>query len=302
MTNCEIKPYVISADTFGLMQSWALGNALVMPTQNYFDAMNTDLKNVLEQYFKSVDVVPEQLLAEGLNGFVQKSRLPIISLDRAYIRENQENLMGFLDVTRVVDPFLESQGLGSRQMTTSVEQQISRYANRWPKQNVALLDDVVFEGGTLIDIIGMFRQKGMGVNKIFTGIAIKEGQNRLEQAGLDVEALVVYDTVIDEVCERDFRIGAPLSGRTIMSSEKIEGVPYVYPFGKPVEWASIPATKANEFSLFCLDQSLDFWKKTEQLSQRSVPTKQLAKPVFGLPDKSSVAKAIQEIIFEFKRR
>jgi hypothetical protein len=76
----------------------------------------------------------------------------------------------------------------------------------------------------------------------------------------------------------------------------IEGAPYLYPFGKPMEWASIPQEEAISFSLFALYQSLQLWTKTEQLSRQSIPTQQVAKPVYGLPEGKSMSGAIAEVM------
>ena len=297
MSYQENKPYVVSADSRGLLKNWARENQLTLPNDAYFEGMLKDLEVTLRQYFAEVDIVSEEFLRQGLNGFIKSSPVPVVSLDRAYINPKQSNLVGFLDATRTVDSNLGNTGLGSRALEITLERQIGQLAARQSGKAIALADDVIFEGKTMLQLVQKLRSKGVAVDAILAGIAIKEGKELLEQNGVRVDSLVVYDQVIDEICERDFVVGSPYSGRSVVNGKGvIEGAPYLYPFGKPVEWASIPPEEAINFSLFALYQSLQLWMKTEQLSRQSIPTGQVAKPVFGLPENKSMSGALTDVI------
>ena len=87
-----------------------------------------------------------------------------------------------------------------------------------------------------------------------------------------------------------------MSGRTVITkSGKAYGAPYFYPFGKPEQWASIPSDKAEEFSLFCLTQTLIMWEKIERESRSSIPTQAIPKPIFGLKKDRSISKSLRNI-------
>lgn len=297
MSYQENKPYVISADSRGLLKDWARRNRLTIPSDAYFQDMLKDLEATLGQYFDRVDIVPEDVLRLGLNGFIKASPVPVVSLDRAYVNPNQGNLVGFLDATRTVDSSLGSTGLGSRALEISLERQIGQLAAQQKGKAIALADDVIFEGKTMLQLVKKLQSKGVVVDTVYSGITIKEGKELLEQNGVRVDSLMIYDQVIDEICERDFVVGSPLSGRSVVNGKGvIEGAPYLYPFGKPVEWASIPSNEAMSFSLFALYQSLQLWAKTEQLSRQDIPTRQVAKPVFGLPEGESMSTAIAQVM------
>lgn len=301
MSYQENKPYVVSADSRGLLKSWARENRLTLPSDAYFQAMLKDLETTLGQYFAKVDIVPEEFLRQGLNGLIKNSSVPVVSLDRAYINPKQSNLIGFLEATRTVDSNLTNTGLGSRALEITLEQQIGQLATKQTGKVIALADDVIFEGKTMLQLVQKLRSKGVAVDAIYSGITIKEGKELLEQNGIRVDSLIVYDQVIDEICERDFVVGSPYSGRSVVNGMGIiEGAPYLYPFGKPIEWASIPTEEAMNFSLFCLYQSLELWTKTEQLSRQDIPTQQLAKPVFRLSENSSISSALRQVINETK--
>lgn len=288
------KPYLVSADTNRLLSSWAEKNRLLVPTSSYFASLLEELRQVLGSYFNQAEIISERELVEGLNELVKESSLPVISLDRTYIEANQPQLAGFLDVTRATDENLNSIGLEGRSQALSIPAQVAKFVERYKNRPIALLDDVVFEGKTMLQVVEEFRCQGIPVEKILTGIVIGDGQRLLQENGLEVTSVVpAYVQVVDEICERDFRIGVPYSGRSVITPDGQQGAPYLLPFGKPVEWASIPEDRAVEFSLFCLWQSLQLWLEIERLSDVKIPTDKLAKPVFGLEFNESTAQAIQ---------
>lgn len=293
----KLKPYIVSADTYGLFKTWANKNGLLVPQSSYFEGMLKELEQVLGKYFDQVDVISESELIEGLNRMVATSALPVVSLDRAYVRPGQDNLLGYLDVTRTVDQNLNNVGLGSRRQDQSIIEQVKSYAYQLNGRPIALIDDVVFDGNTMLQVAQTFEAAGVPVEKVFTGIVVEDGKKLLEQNGLEVESVVdPYGEVTDEICERDFRVGVPYSGRTVETKGGLKGAPYILPFGKPVEWASIPADSALEFSLFALSQFLQLWSKTEQLSRQNISTWQVAKPTLGLPENKSVSRSIAEVM------
>lgn len=63
-----------------------------------------------------------------------------------------------------------------------------------------------------------------------------------------------------------------------------------------MEWASIPTESAEDFSNFLLWQALQFWLKTEKLSDQKILNQRLAKPVFALPKNVSISQSIEKIL------
>ena len=51
MKNIESKPYVVSADTRGLLNNWAREKNLTLPSDDYFQGMLKDLEITLWEYF-----------------------------------------------------------------------------------------------------------------------------------------------------------------------------------------------------------------------------------------------------------
>jgi hypothetical protein len=99
---------------------------------------------------------------------------------------------------------------------------------------------------------------------------------------VEVRSVHYFDSVVDEVCERDFYPGVLLSGRTLYGSENV-GLPYLLPFGDPVNWASIPEEKKYAFSEFCLNQTIKIFEEIELSSGRPVLCRDLERNIFSIP-------------------
>ena len=162
----------------------------------------------------------------------------------------------------------------------------------YPNKEIAIIDDVLFEGNTHKYVYDLFKSRGVTVSKVFVGISIGDGKKMLESHGINVESVVHYDSVIDEICERDFLAGVPFSGRTIITNTGIYGAPYFEPFGKPVDWASIPVGDASLFSNFCVDSSLNFWRNIERKNRRQISTEEVPMKVFNLNKNDSIVDAL----------
>jgi hypothetical protein len=294
--NKEIAPYIVSADVNRLMLNWARENRYTVPGEGYFQGMLNDLERVLNGYFESVHIVPEKYLSAGMEGMAKRSQLPIISLDRAYVNPRQKNLVGYIDITRTVDENLQSRGLSERPGTPSIDAQLYAITQSLETNRVALLDDVLFEGGTHTTVAEWLKQRGIIVEDVLVGIAIREGAEKIANNGINVRSLLCYDEVVDEICERDFIAGVPMSGRTVVSANgEVSGAPYFSPFGIPEKWASIPPEYAESFSDFCLAQSIMMWSKVEQLSRTNISTAEVPKPVHGLEYNKSISSALRRV-------
>lgn len=286
-------PYVVSADVYGSFKAWAETTGYGIPEYTYFQGILMDLKAVLSGYFPDVDIVPEDYLRTGLRMKARENENPIISLDQVYMSPGDENIAGFLSISRSVRPNLTDSGLVSK-TDVDIDTQIQRFGTVLRGKPITLLDDVVFGGKTIQEIISRFRRQGIPVTTVISGIAIQEGIDLLAAEEIAVESLVVYNEVVDEICERDFVLGTPNSGRTIIINGKRYGAPYLLPFGKPNDWANIPKTNEKDFSLFCIAQSIALWQKIEKESQSAIPTAAISKPIFGLPENRSITAALIE--------
>lgn len=304
----EIKPYIVSSDVRGLMAQWGRDTGYQLPSEDFFHGITGDLRGVLEGYFPTaVEIVDEEELRHGLNDFATQrnlnphQRLQIISLDRAYVDRTTPNILGYLDITRGVDDGLASAGLKPRPNSDSIDAQLNRFASEhnFP---VIVLDDVIFSGDGIHWLINQLAERRRPVVKVIAGIGIRTlngesaGITQLRQLGIQVECVREYETVVDEVCQRDFVAGVPMSGRSVYSNNgEISSAPYFAPFGDAARWASIPEGRIDEFSVFCMETSIALFRRIEDRSQASVPTSAIDRLPRGLRPNGSFVSALQEI-------
>ena len=299
---CQYKPYVVSADVEGLLKKWTRINGYQLPDSPFFLGMLTDLQEILSASFGAeVEIVPEKKLRAGLINLCRSSELPIVSLDRAYLNETSSNVIGFLETNRAVDESLRDIGLISRPNSPAIDAQIdslTNYLYSMGLDKIALIDDVIFSGSGIIKISNYFKEKGIMVEKVIAGIIVGKGLENLRNNGVGALWLELYPEVIDEVCERDFVAGVPLSGRLVLDgSGKVYSAPYFYPLGNPVEWASIPEAKAGDFSRFCLEQSILLWGMIENENQSTIPMKAIPRKlkISGITEEVSIVKALTHL-------
>lgn len=268
-------PYVVSADIYLLLKKWTKQSNFILPSDIFFSQLRASFFRYMENIFVNFDFVSEAEILSGLNELVDKDGLPTISLDSTYFHGDLK-----FDIARLVDRNGNSKGLGHRANTSSIFRQIKEI-KEFNITRVAIVDDVLFSGEVLERVINLLNRINIEVPFVYVGIGIRDGIERLSHDKCQVHCVRSYDGVIDEVCERDFYPGVPFSGRLLNVDNNI-GVPYILPFGDPVNWASIPTEKALSFSKFCLQQSICLFEKIELCSNREIYCRDLPRQVVGL--------------------
>lgn len=133
------------------------------------------------------------------------------------------------------------------------------------------------------------------VKKLIAGIGIENGIRTVEGYGVEVECLLQYESVVDEVCERDFYACIPMSGRSMDDgSGTIWSVPYFAPFGDAGKWASIPDGHTAEFSRLCLENSIAMWSEIENNSNLSIDIDSVPRRIRQLRKSYSIVSSLKE--------
>jgi len=226
--------------------------------------------------FPSFELVSETEIVAGLEKLLCARGLPVISLDRAYSSSSLN-----LEVSRLVDERGNVIGLKNRPGTLSIRDQVKMIKKSGVREAV-LADDVIFSGSLMKRIIECLEKEGIHIHSVCAGIGIDEGVKIVESIGCEVKCVRNYAEIIDEVCERDFYPGIPFSGR-LLAGEYNFSAPYIYPFGDPVGWASIPVEYATNFSKFCLLQTISLFEAVESCSGKEVRCRDLERKILGLP-------------------
>lgn len=148
-------------------------------------------------------------------------------------------------------------------------QPLIKQINQIPAGEYTLIEDDIFSGGTIRQIINLIRQRGsVHIKKLIVGIQV--GNPNLD---IPIEALRTYDTseIIDLNDPRDFLAGAFGGGLVVRypwpwcldgscSHETKVRVPYAIPFVDTAARSSIPRDRVLEFSRKVWGLNVDFWK------------------------------------------
>lgn len=164
-----------------------------------------------------------------------------------------------LHITRAVNEQLDNIGLRPRQGYLAIEIQLK---NLGLFKNHTILEDVIYSGKGCKETIEIGKENNVYFDKIIACVTIGKGKQILESLGIDVISLHHFDSVVDEICQRDFIPGFPYSGRTLIThTEQYRYVPYLLPWGNPTDWATVPKENAVNFSKACIATAIEFWEE-----------------------------------------
>lgn len=242
-----VAPYVISQD----MEHWRDGE-FSLDRQN-LDTFRTTLEQDLSELGKRVEWVEYETLSQGISRLALSTQLPKISLDRYYVdpRSNFE----MLDITRGTDSTFGTTSYVGRMGSDTLSSQFDGLGQKFYGQEVALVDDVLFSGEMAGYIVSELKKRKVRVATVMVGIAI--GNNSINQWAepVELESVVQYDEVEDELCERDFTTHDN-SGRilTDIDARALYWIPK--PFSDHEKMASLPATNIQDFYLKSLERNV----------------------------------------------
>ncbi|MEK7557547.1 MAG: phosphoribosyltransferase [Patescibacteria group bacterium] len=292
------RPYVVTEDVQPLVETWAKERDFTPPSQEFWDKFNGRFRGMMGAIFPNFVLLPAQEITEEVRRRVSKyegvSGVAIIALDELYnVGEHQFNM------TRYVDPEGTEIGIGTRFNTPGLATQLKTIVDDLRSRGiteVVLVDDVIFNGTQVMRLARLLARAGIKVKAVVAAVGIGSGVERLQTEGIDVECARVYPHVIDQVCQRDFFPGVPAGGRTI-PTDSDEGIPYLLPLGKPLEWASIPEEWELSLSQFCLQETIALFEEIERRSHKPVLCRDLPRTVANLPrDERRFVDVLQEML------
>jgi hypothetical protein len=260
-----------------------------------------EILNALSAIYRDVQVIPGKRMKEYLTEKVRCSNLPVISMtDILPLNIAQGSLEFSRSIKLVYDKdemFFENIGIQKRKNSSKgLSSQFNDIYKKISGTDVAIVDDVVWSGSSILGAANNLKTIGISVKKVFANVVIGAGRDSLQNAGIEVEADQYFDEVVDEVCARDFLVGIPGGGRNVLeprwpvpfSPITCKSAPYIYPFGAPQSWASIPAEFCSLFSQRMLGVSREMWTSFVQKNPNISLNKHiLDKEIVFWPDRIS---------------
>lgn len=271
------KPYVVSADIHLLLEKWAERKNFVLPQKDFFLDLREKFSGYMIKLFPTFELVSEEEILNFVTRVANQTNLPVVSLDPVYFCGDYT-----IELTRTVDSKGTDQGLRCRSGSYSLLKQLDRLKHQ-KNTKVCLVDDVIFSGVLAERVIELLSRIDIEVIAVCAGIGIQEGISRISRPSRRICCLKIYEDIIDEVCERDFYLGIPYSGRSLVNSDNV-GSPYIIPYGRPDKWASIPILRQRSFSEFCISQTILLFEEVEKSSKRIVDCSDIERKVFDQPE------------------
>ncbi len=282
------KPYVVSADIYLLLGKWARQKKFILPEKEFFAELRRGFSSYMFQMFSNFELISEGEISKHIQNVTIASKLHSVSLDQIYFSSNSS-----IELTRNVNLQGEDRGIQHRFGNPNLLRQLRQLKVSGIKE-VCLVDDVIFSGVLIERVIKLLSNMEISVPVVCAGIGIQEGIDRIICNKREVICKKVYEEVIDEVCERDFYLGVPFSGRSLIGSENV-GLPYILPFGKPREWASIPLEFQKAFSEFCINQTVVLFEEIQKISNKKVCCSDIERKVPGQPKNANYIDFLESI-------
>lgn len=179
-----------------------------------------------------------------------------------------------LNINRLFNTDGQLIGHGPRPGFEPLEKQYDDLATRIASRSVVLIEDGAFSGGTLRSVLHELNSRGITVTAIIIGFCCTRAKFVLGNF-FSGELVIVHpiENLLDWIPDHDLIPFIPNCGRVLgettdsgfMPVRNAEGFscayPYILPFGKIEEWASLPIEGARDLSRLCLDTSIELFSR-----------------------------------------
>lgn len=183
-----------------------------------------------------------------------------------------------LNINRLFNTDGQLIGHGPRPGFEPLTKQFDDLARKIAGRSVVLIEDGAFSGGTLRYVLRELKSRSITVTTIVIGYC-KNGSKEAVKEVFDGELVIVrpIKSLIDWIPDHDLIpfipncgrvLGEPSGDHSLMPVRRSDGFscayPYILPFGKIEEWASLPIEGARELSRLCLDTSIEIFGRIGQ--------------------------------------
>lgn len=177
-----------------------------------------------------------------------------------------------LNINRLFNTDGQLIGHGPRPGFEPLTKQFDDLAGKIAGRSVVLIEDGAFSGGTLRFVLQELNSRDITVTAIVIGFCCTRAKFVLGHV-FKGELVIVHpiENLLDWIPDHDLIPFIPNCGRVLgepldhsfMPVRKAEGYscayPYILPFGKIEEWASLPIEGARDLSRLCLETSIELF-------------------------------------------
>jgi hypothetical protein len=194
-----------------------------------------------------------------------------------------------LQVNRLVDSTGKMLGVGARPGNGSLRNQFGEIRNCLDKRPVILVEDGSFSGGTMRYMLEICKGLHIDVKHLVIGFLFPSARENILKVFPEIKEIRCWKEgdFLDWMPDHDFYPFVPNAGKVVGFSYNSHHIPvylhnglslcmpYVLPYGKPVEWASVPKEMACGFSLFCVRETIAMFEEMESLNKQKITLESL---------------------------
>lgn len=278
------KPkYILTLDLGEKLEAFKrIGIDAPGPYDEFTRDLQSEIQSVVKSALPDVEVVPIHM-ADLSDEVIGASTKLTSTLDDPLVVSSCPEIAypaggEKLEINRLINIRGEQIGLGPRPGYPSLKTQVNRIRNMADSRDIVIVEDGIFTGGTVRQIVKEFEAARMNIRGVVAGFSCTKTDTKwFEANGYDLLTGRSYDEIHDWVPDHDFIPFVPGNGKVI-GVELGEGsfypyydhrrasysVPYIQPFSSGSEWTSIPAEKVNEASGKFLSIAFALFKEIER--------------------------------------
>ncbi len=289
--------YVVTYDVASRLQSFR-SNTVSVPNQDdpMFESFHLGLFELLEQALPGVTIntiemseLRRKIWEQVRHRIDQSNDTVVLSTCPEIASANTQGETLLLNINRLFNTEGKIIGHGPRPGFDFLKKQFDDLANKIAGRPVVLIEDGSFTGGTLRSVIQELKSRDIQVPTIIIGFCCTRAKAVLKEV-IQGELVIVnpIEDLIDWIPDHDLIPFIPNCGRVlgeqvshsfmpVMNDGISRAYPYILPFGRMEEWASLPTEGAKKLSKFCLDTAIEVFGRIEGHNGRLVTIRDLLK-------------------------
>lgn len=278
--------YVVTYDVASRLQAFRPKSLTIpRPDDQLFERFHMSLYQKIQQTLPNISVDTIEMselrrkIWEQVDGRVTDlSRQAVLSTCPEITDSNPKSEGLLLNINRLFNTDGQLIGHGPRPGFAPLDKQFDNLTKKIAGRSVVLIEDGAFTGGTLRSVLQELNGRGITVTTIIVGFCCTRARFVLSHV-FKGEFVIVHpiENLLDWIPDHDLIpfipncgrvLGEPSVDHSFMPVRRGDGFncayPYILPFGKIEEWASLPIEGARELSRLCLDTSIEIFAQIGQ--------------------------------------
>lgn len=272
--------YVVTYDVASRLQAFSPKTLTVpRPDDQLFERFHMSLFEKIQQALPGITIDTIEMgelrrkIWEQVNARITDlDQQAVLSTCPEIANTNPKSEGLLLNINRLFNTDGQLIGHGPRPGFEPLEKQYDDLAKKIAGRSVVLIEDGAFSGGTLRYVLHELNSRGITVTAIIIGFCCTRAKFVLGHV-FKGELVIVHpiENLLDWIPDHDLIPFIPNCGRVLgeavgqgfMPIRTTDGFscayPYILPFGRIEEWASLPIEGARELSRLCLETSIELF-------------------------------------------